>query len=297
MDLQLPSPLQKIENDLTRKYKINLYIKRDDLIHPFVSGNKWRKLKYHLEEAKQEHKNTILTVGGAFSNHITATAAACKALGFKSIGIIRGDELKPGSNLSLQFAAEQGMELHFADRGAYAKRNESEFLATALQQYALKIADIYYVPEGGASQLGMKGSAELVNEINMGFDYICCACGTGTTIAGIAQNLKENQKPIGISVLNNDNFQIVNRNSKIVIHNYAFGGYARATNFLIQFIKDFKAEQQIELDYVYTGKMMFGIFDLIQEKYFPENSTIIAVHTGGVQNASVFEGTKIVKPL
>ncbi len=293
-NFQLPSPLQKIENTLTQEHKINLYIKRDDMIHPHISGNKWRKLKYHFEDARKHNKNTILTAGGAYSNHITATAAACHAIGFKSIGIIRGEELNANSNPSLQFAAIHNMELFFIDRALYSKRHEPDFLKTIIDKFLLPEEEIYCVPEGGATVLGAKGCAEIVKEIETDFDYICCPCGTGTTLGGIAGSLKYHQKSIGIVVLNHTNMEseIKNKytiNSELITFNYPFGGYARTTPELIQFIKDFYSEQNILLDYVYTGKMMYGIYDLIRQNYFPENSTVIAVHTGGVMNANVLE--------
>ncbi|MFN8283568.1 MAG: pyridoxal-phosphate dependent enzyme [Chitinophagales bacterium] len=284
---QLPSPLQKIENEFTKQFNINLFIKRDDLIHPEISGNKWRKLKYNIEHAKQENKDTILTFGGAYSNHITATAAAGKFFDLKTIGIIRGEEHQP-LNKSLQFAKDCGMQLIYLDRENYRNKNIDSLLTT----YDSRLT--YILPEGGANELALRGCAEMVNEINTDFDFICCACGTGTTIAGIASNLQPHQKAIGIVVLKHDKLlneikeKFPKLKSEIIIHQYDFGGYAKTTPELIQFIKDFYNEHQILLDYVYTGKMMFGIFDLMAKNYFPENSTIIAVHTGGVMNANVF---------
>ncbi len=313
----LPSPLQKIETELTRQYKINLFIKRDDLIHPQISGNKWRKLKYNIEQTTRENKNTILTFGGAYSNHITATAAAGKHLGLKTIGIIRGEEHFP-LNKSLQFAKDCGMQLMYVDRKTYRNKNISD-LRSMISDF--DESNTYILPEGGANELALKGCAEIVDEISsqlkkiieadilcaqikkikethkvdINFDYICCACGTGTTIAGIASNLKPNQKAIGIAVLKHDKLEedILRKysihNSKLTIQNYPFNGYAKTTPELIQFIKDFYNEHKILLDYVYTGKMMYGILDLISKNYFPENSTVIAVHTGGVMNANVFD--------
>lgn len=289
----LPSPLQKIENELTQQFKINLYLKRDDLIHPEISGNKWRKLKYNIAKAKQEHKTTLLTFGGAFSNHITATAAAGKYFNFKTVGIIRGEEHQP-LNKALQFAKDCGMQLIYLDRENYRNKN----LDLQLRTYDSRLT--YILPEGGANELALKGCAEIVDEINIDFDFIICTCGTGTTIAGIASNLKPHQKAIGIAVLKHDKMkeEILERNPNLIpitigtqisIHNYHFGAYAKTTPELIQFIKDFYNEHNILLDYVYTGKMMYGIFDLISNNYFPENSTIVAVHTGGVRNANVFD--------
>lgn len=285
---QLPSPLQKIETELTRQFNIHLFIKRDDLIHPEISGNKWRKLKYNLEAANRENKDTILTFGGAYSNHITATAAAGKYLGLKTIGIIRREEYQP-LNKSLQFAKDCGMQLHYVNRTDYKSFN--------IQHSSLNIDEnkVFILPEGGANELAVKGCTEIVDEIEIDFDYICCACGTGTTIAGIASNLKPHQQAIGIAVLKHYKIsdEIIQKygiqHSSFNIHHYAFNGYAKITPELIQFIKSFYDEHQILLDYVYSGKMMYGISDLIAKNYFPERSTIIAVHTGGVMNANVFD--------
>lgn len=284
----LPTRLDKIETELTRQFNIHLFLKRDDLIHSEISGNKWRKLKYNIEQAKKENKTTILTFGGAYSNHITATAKACSVFGFKSIGIIRGEEYTSLNN-SLQFAKDCGMELIYVDRVTYKEKDKY------LDSLLLNLDFTYILPEGGANSLAVKGCAELKSEIEIDFDYICCACGTGTTIAGIASNLKPHQLAIGFAVLKHDKLllevkeKFPNLRSQISILNSHFGGYAKTTPELIQFIKDFYIQHQILLDFVYTGKMMFGIFDLISKNYFAENSTIIAVHTGGVMNANVFD--------
>jgi len=287
----LPTRLDEISNELTRQFKVNLFIKRDDLIHPEIPGNKWRKLKYNIAQAQLEHKTTLLTFGGAFSNHITATAAAGKYLGFKTIGIIRGEEYAP-LNKSLQFVKDCGMKLMYLDRENYKLKNTDALLTT---HDSPLLSEAYIIPEGGANELAVKGCAEIVDEIDIDFDYICCACGTGTTIAGISTNLKPHQHAIGFAVLKHDNLleeiteNLFIHNSKLSIQNYSFGGYAKTTPELIEFIKEFYQEHQILLDYVYTGKLMYGIFDLISKNYFPENTTIIAVHTGGVTNANVFD--------
>ncbi len=284
---QLPSPLHKIENKLTLAHSVELFLKRDDLIHPEVSGNKWRKLKYNLEQAKRLGKDTLLTFGGAYSNHITATAAAGKQFGLKTIGVIRGEEYFP-LNKSLQFAKDAGMQLLYADRTSY--KDQSALFNTYRELYP----DAYIMQEGGANKLAVNGCKEITDEIEIDFDFICCACGTGTTCSGIASNLKSNQKAIAFPVLRNGAF-IGDEIKKWgvldfeLITDYHFGGYAKITPELVQFIKDFHAEQNILLDYVYTGKLLFAIFDLIEKKYFPKNSTIIAVHTGGVANANVFD--------
>ncbi len=283
----LPTPLQPVQNHLTRANNIRLFLKRDDLIHPEISGNKWRKLKYNIAQAKLEHKSTLLTFGGAYSNHITATAAAGKLLGFRTIGIIRGEEYHP-LNKSLQFAVDAGMQLIYQSRTAYKNK---ETIPAALFP---NLDSIYVIPEGGANGLAVKGCAELVAEIHMDFDYICCACGTGTTLAGIAGHLKPHQQAIGFPVLKNgaflsDEIKRLTSADFQLMTDYHFGGYAKTTPELLQFIKDFYTEHQVLLDYVYTGKMMFGIMDLIAKGYFPPESTVIAVHTGGVMNANVLD--------
>lgn len=296
---QLPSPLQKIENEWTKKFDIQLYIKRDDLIHAAVSGNKWRKLKYNLTQAKYENKNTILTFGGAYSNHITATAKACELLGFNSIGIIRGEAYFP-LNKSLQFAADCGMQLLYLDREHYKNKN----ISPLLEQIETNEAAIFIVPEGGANEYAIQGCTEIVDEINQqlmenystkNFDFICCASGTGTTIAGISMNLLAHQTAIGFSVLKHDTLKqeilsrIPNLKDNFSMQAAHFGGYAKTTPALLQFIRDFYKTNNIILDYVYTGKMMYAFFDMLSKGFFPSKSTIVVVHTGGVMNANLFE--------
>lgn len=289
MNLLLPSPLEKF--DVISKNNISLYIKRDDLIHKFISGNKWRKLKYNISELLQQNKHTLLTVGGAFSNHIMATAAAAKLHSINSIGIIRGEELDKNSNDNLVFASSQDMQLYFVDREIYSKRYDNNFVALICEKFNLDINDIYFVPEGGANELAKIGCKEIIDEIDIDFDYIICACGTGTTLAGLAQNLLPHQKAIGVDVLKNNHEldKMFADNSNIeIIHDYHFGGYAKKNDILLEFIHNFYAQYHIKLDYVYTAKMMYALYDLIQNNYFKPNSTIVALHTGGILNASIF---------
>ncbi|MCC6570892.1 MAG: 1-aminocyclopropane-1-carboxylate deaminase/D-cysteine desulfhydrase [Chitinophagales bacterium] len=285
----MPSTLQPIVNECTQRAKLHLLLKRDDLIHPEISGNKWRKLKYNLEQARTEGKSRLVTFGGAFSNHITATSAAGKYLGFETVGIIRGEPHHP-LNSSLQFAQDCGMQFIYLDRTHYRDKDISSISSHPL---LTENECIYWLPEGGANMLAVKGCEEIVSEIDTPFDFICAACGTGTTLAGMAAALSPKQKAIGFPVLKNGEFlfddirRLTNADCQLMT-DYHFGGYAKTTPELIQFIHTFYQEQQVLLDYVYTGKMMYGIFDLIQRGWFPEGSVIIAVHTGGVQNANVF---------
>ena len=282
-------PLQKISNSAIEKSGINLFVLRLDKIHPDISGNKWYKLKYNLEEAKRQKKDTLLAFGGAYSNHIVATASAGKEFGFKTIGIIRGDELSESENPTLRFAKECGMQLHFVSRDEYKKKDAS----TTLSMTAMN--NCYILPEGGTNALAVKGCAEIISHINIPFDFVCCPVGTGGTIAGIISALKTNQKAIGFSVLKNGEFlkkeiqkllssYAPSPEGNINIQtNYHFGGYAKHTPELLRFISDFEKENGIPLEQVYTGKMMFGIYGLIKKNHFLKNSTVIAIHTGGLQ--------------
>jgi 1-aminocyclopropane-1-carboxylate deaminase/D-cysteine desulfhydrase-like pyridoxal-dependent ACC family enzyme len=283
-------PLQKISDPAISSSGVNLFVLRLDLTHQHISGNKWYKLKYNLEEIKKQKIKTVLTFGGAYSNHIAATAAAGKEFGFKTIGIIRGDEEKE-LNATLQFAESGGMKLHFVSRTEYRKKHTPEFLSALTE----KFGKIFIIPEGGSNEFGVKGCTEIVNEINIPFDFICSACGTGATISGIIMSLKEDQKAIAFPVLHAPGYieseikkWITHFNSKNfsnfhVNEDYDFGKYAKHTPELLAFIERFEKQNNIPLDQVYTGKMMFGIYDLIRKGYFEKNKTIVAVHTGGLQ--------------
>ena len=286
------SPLQQLHSAFLEQANINLYVKRDDLIHPQFGGNKWRKLKYNLDYARQQQFDTLLTFGGAWSNHIYATAAAGKYFGFKTIGLIRGEEHTP-LNATLSFARSCGMQLHYINRAEYRKKHEVEFLQKIKQQYG----DIYILPEGGSNTLAIKGCKEIVDEISdqidKPFDVICCASGTGATLAGIISNIESDQYAIGFSALKGGDFlneevsQFLSEdNTKKnwrIEDRYHFGGYAKVDDSLIQFIKNFNSQYNIMLDAVYTGKMFFGLFQLIAEGHFNRGTTIVAVHSGGLQ--------------
>ena len=291
---QIITPVESIEEPLVEKAGVQLLLKREDLIHPFISGNKWRKLKYNLLDARKKGHQKLLTFGGAYSNHIYAVAAAGKTFGFKTIGIIRGE--KPKSyNPTLQFAMENGMQLIFISRSDY--RNKESFLS----QLPLDLENIYILPEGGTNDLALRGCAEIVttHEDVKSVDIWCTACGTGGTIAGIITALKPDQKALGFSVLKRDflnnevekflqNFESKNHQNWSINTKYHFGGYAKFDVHLIRFINEFKQMHRIQLDPIYTGKMMFGILDLIKKGYFSRGSTIMAVHTGGQQGIQGF---------
>ncbi len=285
-----PVPLQKIDEALLSEKGIKLFIKRIDLVHPFISGNKWFKLKYNLVEAYEKGFDTLLSFGGAYSNHIHALSAAGKLLGFKTIGVIRGEEHLP-LNPTLSFAKDYGMILHYINRSEYRNKYSDELI----QDFKNRFGNFYLIPEGGSNELAVKGCKEIVKEIEIPFDYVCSACGTAGTISGIISGLESNQKALGFAVLKgaqflNDNVnyflkksgEVSSSNWKIIF-DYHIGGYAKINSELINFIDSFREKHNIPLDPVYTGKMIYAIYDLIKKNYFPAGSTIIAIHTGGLQ--------------
>ncbi|MDX1471468.1 MAG: pyridoxal-phosphate dependent enzyme, partial [Flavobacteriaceae bacterium] len=257
-----------------------------DLLHPEISGNKYRKLKYNLEKAKSDNHDTILTFGGAYSNHVAAVAAAGKVEGFKTIGIIRGEELssKIEENPTLKYAQENGMELRFVSREVYKQKSSKKFLAKIKQEFG----EVYILPEGGTNKLAIVGCEEILDNSLTNFNYICCPVGTGGTVAGIINCSKPRQQVLGFSALKGDFLKseignFVNKDNWKLITDYHFGGYAKMSEGLIQFINEFNKKFSIQLDPIYTGKMFYGIFDLAEKGYFEDGSQILAIHTGGLQ--------------
>jgi 1-aminocyclopropane-1-carboxylate deaminase len=256
------------------------------LLHQFISGNKLRKLKYNLQLIKEKNIQTIITFGGAFSNHIAATAFAGFENNIKTVGIIRGEELKSSykKNPTLSFAERHGMTFEFISRPNYQKRTDPLFLETIQNKYP----NSFILPEGGSNLLAIKGCEEILADDDQEFDYFCCAIGTSITIQGIIKSSFKHQKTIGFPALKGVNFdEILNENCSNknfeICNDYHFGGYAKVTDQLIDFINGFKHQYQIPLDPVYTAKMMFGILDKIKNNYFAPNSKILAIHTGGLQ--------------
>jgi 1-aminocyclopropane-1-carboxylate deaminase len=265
---------------------ISLTIKREDLNHPFISGNKLRKLKYNLLQAKAESKNTLLTFGGAFSNHIAAVAYAGKEQGFKTIGVIRGDELfdKIEENPTLKFAQENGMEFEFVSREDYRFKSEISFV----EKLKEKFGDFYLVPEGGTNELAVKGCEEILTDEDAVFNYVCCAVGTGGTISGLINSALPHQKILGFPALKGDFLTdeiriFAKTHNWNLISDYHFGGYGKINLELIEFINAFFEKTKVPLDPIYTGKMVFGVIDLINKNYFPAHSKILLIHTGGLQ--------------
>jgi len=276
---------------LYKKKDVSVFVKREDLLHKHISGNKFRKLKYNLFEAQKLNKTLLLTFGGAYSNHITATAFAGKLFGVKTIGVIRGEELGVDlkktleTNPSLTFASEQGMEFYFISRTEYRNKTNPKFI-DALKQ---KFGDFYLVPEGGTNKLAIKGCEEILTNKDEKFDYICCAVGTGGTISGIINSAKNHQKVLGFpalkgSFLQKEIIKYTNqKNNWELINDYHFGGFAKINSDLVGFINKIKEKYNLVLDPIYTSKMLFGIDDLIKKDYFKKGTKILAIHTGGLQ--------------
>ena len=272
-----------------------MYIKREDLADPFIGGNKWRKLKYNLLRAEKQKAHTLLTFGGAWSNHIYATAAAGKRFGFKTIGIIRGEAHEP-LNPTLQFAQNSGMQLVYVDRKTYRDKTSTYFIERLQERFG----DFYLLPEGGSNRLALQGCAEIITDIDVKYDVISVACGTGATLAGLITALEPDQHAIGFAVLKDAGFlndevrRMLSENNGREYSNwhietrYHFGGYAKTSPELIAFIRRFKSDFGIELDAVYTCKMLYGLIDLISTGRFDKGTCIVAVHTGGVQGNAGF---------
>ena len=271
--LQLPQPVQ-------------LTIKRLDLIHPQISGNKFFKLKYNLLAAQQQCFSQVLTFGGAFSNHIAATAFAAQHFGFQSIGMIRGEELASQQfNPTLQAAHDLGMQLNFVSRSEYRLRHEVEYLQQLQQQYP----QAFIIPEGGSNVLAIQGTQEILSPDDLeNYDVICCAVGTGGTLAGIIESSSEQQHVLGFSALKGDFLkhdiqQWTDKSNWSLTDAYCCGGYAKITPKLLQFMQQFEQQHHIPLEQVYTAKMMMGLLDLIRHHHFPAHTRILVIHTGGLQ--------------
>ncbi|AXG72870.1 1-aminocyclopropane-1-carboxylate deaminase/D-cysteine desulfhydrase [Flavobacterium arcticum] len=268
---------------------IKLTIKREDLLHPHISGNKFRKLKYNILEAQKQHATQLLTFGGAYSNHIAATAAAGKEYGIKTIGVIRGEEIedKINDNPTLCFSRECGMQFHFISREDYRDKTNPEYIKSLKQMFG----DFYLVPEGGTNQLAIKGCEEILTATDNNFTHIACAVGTGGTISGIINTALPHQKVIGFPALKNaglsvDIIKFAQQDNWQLIEDYHFGGYGKVNTELVGFINDFFQKTDISLDPVYTGKMVFGVIDLINNNFFPDNAEVLLIHTGGLQGIS-----------
>jgi len=285
------TPLTTLNDVFLQQANIKLLVKRDDLIHHEISGNKWRKLKHNVVKANNLCSRTILTFGGAYSNHLFATASACHQAGISSIGIVRGDELNIFSSSTLRHCHAKGMLLYFVSRNEYKQK----LLGKTIQSILSTNRSIFIIPEGGANEEGLQGMAEVPSEITsqLGFqpDFICVAAGTGSSAAGL---LSGGANVIAFPVLKGGEFlrqdiQHMLQPWPATIQNlnlqtgYHFGGYGKYNQQLLDFIIWFEETHNIAIEQVYTGKMLYGIYDLIKKKYFQEGSTLVAMHTGGLQ--------------
>jgi 1-aminocyclopropane-1-carboxylate deaminase len=281
-----PTPIQEIHDPLLQQAGVRMFIKREDLNHPLVSGNKWWKLKYNLVEARKQGKKILLTFGGAYSNHIFATAAAAHALGFESIGVIRGEETLP-LNDTLLFATAHGMNLCYVSREDYRLKDQPAFMDLLHEQFG----DFYPVPEGGTNALAVQGTTEFAASLGNAFDYLCSPVGTGGTLAGLVNGVSPSTTVIGFSSLKGGDFlnAEVSRWLKAphanweIITSYHFGGYAKVTDALVSFQQKFMDDHAILFDQVYGAKMMFGVFDLVRRSFFERGSKVLVIHTGGLQ--------------
>ena len=290
IQLSIPIPLQTVRFNNWEKKGIQVSVLREDLVHPYISGNKGRKLKYNLIDFFDSGKKTILTFGGAFSNHLIATAAAGREYGFESIGIVRGDEI---NNPYLDFMQSCGMKLHFISREDYRNKTDSNTQIKILESLLLKsvikdLDDVFIISEGGANYAAVKGASEIMNEISDDMNYICCACGTGATVAGLSLGLKSGQQLIAVQVLKAPGFLKSavealggNVDRMIIKEDYHFGGYAKKDASLISFCEKFYNETEIRIEPVYTGKLFFAVNDMINSGYFIQGDKIVLIHTGG----------------
>jgi len=280
---------QNIPDQQISFHDITLIIRRLDLVHPQISGNKFFKLKYNFLEAKRQGYQHILSFGGAYSNHIAATAFAAQQFGFQSVGVIRGEELADRPlNPTLATAQQFGMQLHFVSRDEYRRKQRPEYLA----ELARHFPEHYVIPEGGTNALAIRGWQEILKENDAKFDVICCAVGTGGTITGLIKASYTHQKVLGFSALKgsfleDEIAQLTKKTNWNILDDYCCGGYAKTSAALMQFIRDFEAEFSIPLEQIYTAKMLMGIFDLIEKNYFPAGSKLLVIHSGGLQGRNI----------
>jgi 1-aminocyclopropane-1-carboxylate deaminase len=285
-----PSRLDILDLEELSAKNIRVDVLRLDLIHPLISGNKWFKLKYYLVDAISKGYSSILSFGGAYSNHVLATASATNEIGMKSIGIIRGENVNKLSH-TLGLAQKLGMHLEFISRTEFKKINDTNFLENLTKRFD----NSYIVPEGGAGPLGIKGSKEILMELKENdYTHIICDIGTGTMFQGLKEAANRNQKVIGITVLKGIENEYHNDTRADIIVDYHFGGYAKKNETLLQFMNNFFVRTGIPTDFVYTGKLFFGAMDLIKRNYFLDDSKLLIVHSGGLQgNDSLPKGTLV----
>ena len=281
-----PSPLTPINDPEFKRHGVELWIKRDDLLHPIISGNKWRKLKYCLNHALSINASTLITMGGAYSNHCHALAFAGRALGLNTRAYIRGE--RPAQlNPTLIDLEHWGMKLAFLSRADYRQLR----LAKSHPNLIPLNHNDYWLAEGGASQLALPGVGEIIDELPCAFDYLALACGTGTTLAGLISHAPSSSQLIGIAAIKNGDYlnaeiqQLLPRpaNNWQLLSNYHHGGFAKSSPALLQFIANFQQQHAIPIEPIYTGKLLFAIYDLLRQGYFQAGQRLVVLHTGGLQ--------------
>lgn len=289
------TPIVRIHDPILDKSGIELCMKREDLVDQYISGNKFRKLKYNLMEARIQGYDTLLSFGGAYSNHIHALAYAGLINNFKTIGIIRGEMTLP-LNPTLMDARTFGMKLIYVSRANYRDKEHPAYMEKLIKDFG----KFYLVPEGGSNANAVRGCTEIINESVLEFDHLCCAVGTGGTLAGIIAGMNNNKNILGFPVLKNGGFLrdtitqlLTDYTTKCfdnwdLMLNYHFGGYAKFDQSLVSFINQFKNLHNIPLDPVYTGKLMYGIYDIVEKGFFRKGDRILAIHTGGLQGIAGF---------
>ena len=293
MYLNIPSITTKISSNFLHQKEVEIFIKRDDLIHEIISGNKWRKLKYNLKEAKEQRYNTLLSFGGSYSNHLHALSYAARKNGFNSIGVVRGNKIDYNSTLS--FCSKQNMRLESLNRLSY---RHDKYSKSTINKLIKKFGPFYMIPEGGNNMLGVKGCEEIVDEFSGSFDYVSCSVGTGCTASGLIRSIKKNQKFIGFSpfkkvheqrnnILKFCNHQVYT-NWTLIPDNH-FGGFAKINSNLITFANQFYLKHRIELDLVYMSKLFYSLFNLIKQDFFSRKTKILVIHTGGNQGSHGFK--------
>lgn len=284
---EVHSWIEELHDPLYEMKGVRLAMLREDRLHPVISGNKWRKLKYNLKEAREKGYTKLLTFGGAFSNHIAAVAEAAHEFGFESVGVIRG-ESHPVLNPTLQAAKSKGMELHYINRNAYREKEDDTFVNELKNLFG----EFYLIPEGGSNGLGVLGCEEILHDQTHHFDIVAVAAGTGATMAGLVKSLEPHQQVIGFPALKNAGFlneevlrfsEACNSEQWHLNLDYHFDGYAKINEALVQFMNTFHEKHGVPLDPVYTGKMMFGLNEMIQNDVFEPGKSILAIHTGGLQ--------------
>ncbi|SDK69586.1 1-aminocyclopropane-1-carboxylate deaminase [Catalinimonas alkaloidigena] len=302
MSQSVSVPLQTLTHPVFRQRGIEVKVLRDDLyrlppwseeVRQHLAGNKWHKLRYNADQARREGHTTLLAFGGAYSNLIRAVATLGQAEGFRTIGVIRGEPHEP-LNPVLQWACQCGMTLHYVDRTHYRQKHEPAFRDALAQQFGR----FYLIPEGGSNALAVRGCRDILASVEEPYDWVCCPCGTGGTLAGLVVGMRPEAQALGFSVLKGGDF--LRDDVRQLLHAYArqfgpvsdrswdvctayhFGGYARTTAELTSFVSHFTSVHRIPLEPIYTGKMFYGIVALAEKGFFPRGSALVAVHTGGV---------------